>query len=230
MIIEECAGAKVLLSAVIDNLPSAIIVVDRDRRVILANKMTEMFANKSKDPFYGLYCGEAFGCVNSKTDDRGCGFASACEFCTVKNTVLNTFADHHDKSMIEAEMIFFETGKKFLKISTTYLPLSDREAVILAMEDITALKIHEKLRMENEKLSAAIETGGAVCHELNQPLMAVCGYLGIMMLDGNESDPNFKMLNDVQAQVVRMGKITRKLMNVTRYKTKDYLKGKIIDL
>jgi hypothetical protein len=45
-----------------------------------------------------------------------------------------------------------------------------------------------------------------------------------------EDNPQYPNIRNIQEQVERMGKITRKLMNITRYKTRDYLQGKIIDL
>ena len=77
----QSASYAIEMEPVIDNLPSAIIVVDRDRRVLLANQMAVAFTRKSQEEFFGLRGGEAFGCVNSSTVPEGCGFAPACEFC-----------------------------------------------------------------------------------------------------------------------------------------------------
>jgi nitrogen-specific signal transduction histidine kinase len=231
MIIAPKSKAKVELELVIDNLHNAIIVVDRDRRVLLANKMAEKIARKSRDEFYGLYGGEAFGCVNSKTDPRGCGFAPICEFCEVKNAVLETFQSGVSKSFVEAEMTFIDIGKRYLSISTTLLPLHSQQAVILVLEDITEAKSREKLKLENEKLKAAIETGGAVCHEMNQPLMAVMGYVDLITFDMEETDQNYHWLMDMKEQLSRLSDITQKLMHLHSYKTKTYLgDSRILDL
>ncbi len=146
------------------------------------------------------------------------------------NTVRETFENRVGKSMVEAEMTFFNMGKRFLRVSTTYLPLKNQEAVILALEDITQLKEKEKIRFENEKLKAAVETGGAVCHEMNQPLMSISGLSELLMMEINDDNPLYSNIKKIKGQVDRMGEITRKLMTITRYKTKDYLKGKIIDI
>ena len=95
----EC---KVDLEQVIDNLPSAIIVVDRDRRVLLANKSAALFVKRPKDAFFGLHGGEAFGCVNANIVSEGCGFAPACEFCTIRNAVMETFETHKGRFRMEA--------------------------------------------------------------------------------------------------------------------------------
>jgi len=224
------ANDRVELELVIDNLPSAILVLDKDRRVLLGNRTAETFVQKTREEFYGLRGGEAFGCIHSSVHPKGCGYAPACEHCTVKKAVLDTFTTRENNVLAEAEMVFSETGKRLFKVSTTFLTLKENDVVILAMEDITELKKQERVLIENERLRAAMETGGAVCHEMNQPLMALSGYVDLMMLDHQEENKNYKMLKTMRQSVDRLGDITRKLMNLTRYQTKSYLKGRIVDL
>ncbi len=50
------------------------------------------------------------------------------------------------------------------------------------------------------------------------------------MMDLEEGDQSYKQIKGIKGQVDRAGKITKKLMRVKRYETKDYLKGKIIDI
>jgi len=87
---------------------------------------------------------------------------------------------------------------------------------------------HERIR--NEKLRGVIEMAGAVCHELNQPMMAVSGYSELAMMDLKDDDPAYGTVEKIKAQVDRMGAITRKLMGVIRCETVDCLEGKIIDI
>ena len=231
MIIAAQSKGKVELELIIDNLPNAIIVLDRNRRVLLANKKAERLAKTSREDFYGLAGGEALGCVNSRIDSRGCGFAPACEFCEVKNAVLDTFRTGVSIFSLEAEMNFIDLGKRYLRISTTLLSIQAQKVVVLAIEDITKSKYQEKLVLENEKLTAAIETGGAVCHEMNQPLMAVMGYVDLMTLDMEETDPHYHLMMDMKEQLLRLSEITQKLMHLHAYKTKKYLgKSRILDL
>lgn len=89
----------------------------------------------------------------------------------------------------------------------------------------------EKERVNREKLEAVLETAGAVCHELNQPMMTIAGYSELLLLKKTGDDPIYDKLDKILDQIDRMGKITRKLMTITRYATKDYSHGKkIIDL
>ena len=83
---------------------------------------------------------------------------------------------------------------------------------------------------EKEKLQGVLEMAGAVCHELNQPLMSVSGYSELLMMDFPGDNQLYANLEKIKREVDRMGKITKKLMKITKYEIKDYLKGKIIDI
>ena len=83
---------------------------------------------------------------------------------------------------------------------------------------------------EKEKFQGVLEMAGAVCHEMNQPLQ-VAGILSELILSDMASEnPLYPTVGKIKGQIDRMGEITRKLMSFTRYKTKDYLKCKIIDI
>lgn len=84
--------------------------------------------------------------------------------------------------------------------------------------------------LEKKKLQGIIEMAGAVCHELNQPLQVVSASAEMLAQGIEPEHPMFGKIERIMKQVDRMGEITRKLMNVTRYETKDYLTTRIIDI
>ena len=84
--------------------------------------------------------------------------------------------------------------------------------------------------VEQKKLQGVIEMAGAVCHELNQPMQAVSGYSELVMMDIKGDNPLYDKIEKIKKQVDRMGDITQKLMKISKYETKGYLKGKIIDI
>ena len=89
----------------------------------------------------------------------------------------------------------------------------------------------ESERIYREKLQAVLETAGAICHELNQPMMAISGHTELLMDTLDQNDPVYPKIAKIKSQVERMGAITQKLMGITRYETKDYAGNtKIIDI
>ncbi len=89
----------------------------------------------------------------------------------------------------------------------------------------------ESERIYREKLQAVIEAAGAVCHELNQPMMAISGNAELLMDQLDPGDPGYDTAAKIKAHVDRLGTITRKLMGITRYETRQYTRGeRIVDL
>lgn len=84
--------------------------------------------------------------------------------------------------------------------------------------------------VEKEKFQGVLEMAGAVCHEINQPLMIISGYSELLLMDMPEDNPQYETLKKINEQVQRLGKITRRLMGITKYRTKSYLKGNIVDI
>jgi sigma-B regulation protein RsbU (phosphoserine phosphatase) len=84
--------------------------------------------------------------------------------------------------------------------------------------------------LEKEKLQVIFEMTGAICHDLTQPMQAISGNSELMLMSIQKDNPLYRNIKTIKDQVDRMGDITRKLKRVTRYKTKDYINSKIIDL
>jgi PAS domain-containing protein len=218
------------LLEVINALPLAIAVIDRNRAVTLANKSIYLFTNKNQAQLIGHVGGEAFGCIHHDDVPDGCGFGPECLRCKLRATVLNTMEQKEPQHLIETVMIFKNHGERHLRISTLPMMLSGDEVVLLAIEDITEIKRHEQTVREKEKLSAVIQTAGAVCHEMNQPLMIIMGFITLLQEDLQEDRVQKKNLNEIQKQVERLGTITSKLMKIASYKTKKYISTEIIDI
>lgn len=83
---------------------------------------------------------------------------------------------------------------------------------------------------ERERLQGVLEMAGAVCHELNQPLQSVSGFSEMLLMDLKTEDPNYNTLKKIKLGIDRIGELTRKIMKITRYQSKPYLKSKIIDI
>ena len=114
--------------------------------------------------------------------------------------------------------------KRMLDVSEKY------HGMLIILNDLTELKKAEKEKLHKEKLEGALEMAGAVCHEINQPLQIVLGQAEILNMASEKDKSLQKNLEIITSQIEKMAKITRKLMNVTKYETKPYLSKTIIDI
>jgi signal transduction histidine kinase len=179
------------LSAVFDNVPVVMILVDRERRVRKANRGTLEFTGRPAEEIIGLRGGEALRCLHSLDDPKGCGFGPFCEICTVRSAVLDTFEIGRSHHRMEANLPFArgeEQEELTFLVSTTLLSVPKDQMVLVCIEDITERKRAEKalrqytveLEARNEELDAFAHT---VAHDLKGPLAPLLAYAEILEAD-----------------------------------------------
>lgn len=99
------------------------------------------------------------------------------------------------------------------------------------MVDLTETNRAADDRIQKEKFQGVLETAGAVCHELNQPLQALSGYAELIQMEGGPDRQVFSLAQQILDQVERLADITGKLQNLTRYETITYRnQSRIIDI
>lgn len=110
-------------------------------------------------------------------------------------------------------------------------PSNPMKRAILTISDISWRKQAELDHTQKERFQGALEMAGSICHELNQPLQYISGASEIIIMDMPDDEQFNDTIYKIKKQVDRMGKITRQLMGITKYKTRDYVGGsKIIDI
>lgn len=115
---------------------------------------------------------------------------------------------------------------KFIEFRSTFL----KDQKITVLTDVTARKKSQAIIREKDRLQGVLELSGAVCHEMSQPLMSIQGYFDLILMDIPEDDPLFSKIDKIHMQLDRMSDITKKIMEISRYETKSYLKEQIVDL
>ncbi len=106
--------------------------------------------------------------------------------------------------------------------------------IFMLHQENIAMKKRRQLEEEKllkERLQGVIEMAGAACHELNQPLQTLAAYSHSLSYDLQEDSPVVEKIKMIKRIIHQVGQITRKIMNITRYETKEYIDGsKIIDI
>ena len=115
---------------------------------------------------------------------------------------------------------------KHMEFRSTFL----KGLKISVLTDVTSRKKSEEMIREKDRLQGVLELSGAVCHEMNQPLMSIQGYFDLILMDISPDNRFYSKIGKIQVQIDRLSNITKKLMEISRYETKDYLKEKIVDL
>jgi PAS domain S-box-containing protein len=105
-----------------------------------------------------------------------------------------------------------------------------KKGILCIAADVTEKLKAEENRIQRERMEGVLELAGAVCHELNQP-MTVVSVNSEIITPEMEKELLKSRMNTIKREIKKMGKITRKLMHITRYETREYLNGrKILDI
>ena len=120
-----------------------------------------------------------------------------------------------------------KNGKsKYIEFKSTFL----KDQKISLLTDVTAKKQSDRLIREKDRLQGVLELAGTVCHEMNQPLMIIMGYFDLLLMDIDEDSPFHETINKIHIQINRLSDLGKKLAEISRYETKEYLQEQIVDL
>lgn len=205
---------KEILSLILESTPHGISLIDKDDRYVYVN------------PYFTKITGYTLADI----PDKQTWFKKAYPDPADRRRVMDAWEKDifvEGQVHIREFKITCKTGEvKDIEFRSSYT--TDKKISVLT--DITQRKEAETIRREKDRLQGVLELSGAVCHEMNQPLMSISGYFELILLDMPETDPHYPRIKKIQIQLERMADITKKMMKISRYRTKDYLNGKIVDI
>jgi len=216
------------LKNIIDNLPSAVLVFNTDQRAIMVNKVAQALIGAAEDDLVGKCGGDLVGCIHATETPRGCGYSTTCNYCGLNRAVARAFKEEVDIPPFETSIETDPGRTCFYKVTVTLFEMppwghrhSHTQVAIVTVDDVTEFK-------KRERLAAVLETVGAICHELNQPLMVLTGQLDLLEMDVGSNG----RIQALREQAARMGEITRKLQSVRGYASKPLFKKdvRILDM
>ena len=147
------------------------------------------------------------------------------------NDILPFLKNNISDYTIEKTLVTKKGPKSFHIKIKRMLDISDKyRGMLIILNDLTELKMAEKEKLQKEKLKGVLEMAGAVCHEINQPLQVILGQTELLNMESENKKPLRRNLKIVTDQIAKIAQITKKLMNITKYETKQYLTGTIIDI
>jgi PAS domain-containing protein len=127
------------LRAVKDVLPSAILVVNHEFRILALNPAAKTLFKMDSDVVLQRLCGELMHCLHAMASDDCCGTTEHCRHCVIRNAVDSAMAGTsiYQEKYRMAIQIDSKTTYFYLLVTCVPLTYASGAYVLLVIEEVT---------------------------------------------------------------------------------------------
>ena len=150
--VRELMNQNEFLKGLFSAIPCGVLIVDRERRVLVVNSVIERIFGVSDAAVTGMKGGEVLRCVHVHDSPEGCGFGDHCRTCLVRKTALDAIGGRQINRN-RADMELLVSGKPrnlTLLVSAAPFDHEGERLAVVVMEDITELStLRARLKTEH---------------------------------------------------------------------------------
>lgn len=213
------------LSAIFDNAPFLMILIDGERRFVRGTQAALFshagaFAADVIDTRFG----EAIRCINALKESGGCGFGSRCKECVVRNSILDTLETgrkHYQREVLLQVSAGCDAKEVALLISTARLTIRKQPMVLVSLNDVTENKRIETQLRQSQKMESIGTLAGGVAHDFNNILTVIIGYSSIVLANMPKDDSQRHNVEQVLEAADRAAHLTKDLLLFSRKQPVD---------
>lgn len=200
---------KALLEAIIDEVREDILLLDRNWRVVDANRSVLERAGITKEQALGRTCWEV------QQGPAGSAFCS-CEpdaACPYRTTM--------DEGRVSEALMTRVDEAGHLRYFRVYAyPIPDPSGrvghVMVMRRDITERTRQERLQQQSEKLAVIGEMSTYLAHEIRNPLFAIGGFTHSLLKSTTMTDKDREKLNIIAEETHRLDSLLTSILNFAR--------------
>lgn len=193
------------LSTIFESIAEGIIVIDKDHRIVEADKAACEEAGKSKEEIIGTLCYQIIFGSNESCRSTG----STCPLDKVFKT----------GEVVKFTHVYHRDGK-VRHVNITVSPIKDASGkviqVVEVFKDMTEEKQLQAQLLQAQKMEAIGILAGGIAHDFNNFLTAILGYTEITMNRFSETDPAYRNLKQVQRASLSAADLTQQLLIFSR--------------
>lgn len=222
--LKELISENNYLHKIIDSANEGIYVTDVQRKFIIWNNACERISGYSKDEIIGRQC---FDNILYHTDENE---KNLCQnHCFLVKSM-------NDRKFYGPKVIYLKHKNGYrIPVEVMTGPIFNTAGNVIGgvevFRDITERLEKERLTVEKKQLKAVVALAGAAAHELRQPLQAIVAMVTVLKRDFTYDSKAKECLSHIETCCFRINDIIKKMLNITRYKLKDYTVNlKILDI
>lgn len=124
-----------------------LLLLNKDWKIVKSNRGINGICGLKSSEILGLRSGDILGCIYKNENELGCGYSRICNYCKMKNTIMDTF--YSGKEIFEVTCVLDinspEGNKKtFFLLTTSKLIINKDEYVLLSIENQKARKTNNE--------------------------------------------------------------------------------------
>lgn len=199
----ELKKENILKEKILDSIFSYILVVDRDKKILLMNDKAKKLINDKKHSLY------------------------------FDNTILAKIIDNNDINEVIHKGVEIKNKEVVSSIDnfSTYqynfspIPIDNNNfGAVISIKDITEEKTLRERLIATDKLKTLGRLAATVAHEIKNPLTAIKTYVDLLRIKINNEEFREKLLEDVPKEIERLDKFVNNLLNYSRHKKEEKTK------
>lgn len=183
------------LASIIESMPSSLVSVDPDCRIILCNKMAIMEAGVPEKKIVGQMFNVVFPHLTS---------------------VVNIISESIKNGEIKYKKnISYSKNNRIVYIDLTIYPLDDQcnKGAVIRIDDVTEKKRIEKILLHNDKMSSIGGLAAGIAHDFNNILTGIIGAAQLLKMPGIIIESEYLQYADIILKASkRATELTSKLL------------------
>ncbi len=203
---EKIRESEQFIRNILDTVDEGFIVIDRNYRILTANKAYCSQAALPCDEAIGKHCYEISHQANRPCYEEGEECAVLQVFETGEShTAVHKHTDH------DGHMIYVET-KAF--------PIKDDSgrvtSVIETINNITEKHLLEEERLKTQKLESIGTLAGGIAHDFNNLLQGIFGYISMAKMTLDQREKSLAMLEQAEKALHQSVNLTTQLLTFSK--------------
>jgi PAS domain S-box-containing protein len=208
----ERGRARTFMQTVIDGVPGALMVINLDHTIALANREASMAASEAGPIASSLKCYQVSHDRETPCDD-GCPCPLEQVIATKEPVTLEHV--HHDAegNVVPVEIIvapIFDDKGEVVQIIEWAHDITDR------VQAETERKKLEAQFLQSQKMDAVGQLAGGVAHDFNNLLGGIVGYADLLMMDLPPESVEANYTEEILTAASRAADLTRQLLTFSR--------------
>ncbi len=177
------------LNAILDNINSAVFIVDENVRVQKFNNSFEKLFETDEELALGKLCGNTIGCAYAIDENVDCGYSSYCSKCELRSSMIRTLTKKVPTSKHILHRDFHIGPKritKYFQYTTRYINFDNKKMIVVIVDDHSELIDQKsKLELQNQELSnlnnQKNEFLGIAAHDLRNPIGGIISFTELLL-------------------------------------------------